>query len=244
MTSATTKEIERKLRYATDGLFTFHNCDFMQDPKFLEAYRYGMINGRPDLSIEWRVHLALWCANQCATLDGDFVECGVHTGIMAGSILTWLNFESFQDKKYYLLDTFEGIPHEQISDAEVALGVHQMNRKYPRGDETYLLAVEKFKKWKNTTIIRGKVPDTLNKITSKKIAFISIDMNVVAAEIAAAEHLWPKLTPGGMILLDDYGWEAHIHQKIAFDEFADSNRINILSLPTGQGLIMKPFSTK
>ncbi|CAM8660247.1 Macrocin-O-methyltransferase [Oxalobacteraceae bacterium] len=241
MTTTTADEVERKLRYATDGLFTFHNCDFIQEPRFQEAYRYGMVNGRPDLSIEWRVHVALWCASQCAAIEGDFVECGVHTGILAGSIMTWLDFDLIEDKKYYLLDTFEGIPVEQISNKEADL-IEHMNRKYPIGDATYLMAKAKFKKWDNAKIIRGKVPDTLNQVESKKIAFLSIDMNVASAEIAAAEYFWPKLQPGGMILLDDYGWDAHIYQKLAFDEFAKHKSVNILSLPTGQGLLMKPSS--
>ena len=42
MTTTTADEVERKLRYATDGLFTFHNCDFIQEPRFREAYRYSV----------------------------------------------------------------------------------------------------------------------------------------------------------------------------------------------------------
>jgi hypothetical protein len=44
------------------------------------------------------------------------------------------------------------------------------------------------------------------------------------------------------MLLDDYGWDAHIYQKLAFDEFAKNKSVNILSLPTGQGVLMKPHS--
>jgi hypothetical protein len=43
------------------------------------------------------------------------------------------------------------------------------------------------------------------------------------------------------MLLDDYGWESHIQQKIAFDEFALRHGIQILSLPTGQAILMKPY---
>jgi hypothetical protein len=98
----------------------------------------------------------------------------------------------------------------------------------------------KFARWPNATLIRGRVPDTLAEVTSQRFAFASIDMNVVEPEIAAAEWLWPKLVPGAFVLLDDYGWAPHIHQKRAWDVFAKSKGIEILSLPTGQGLIMKP----
>jgi O-methyltransferase len=65
-------------------------------------------------------------------------------------------------------------------------------------------------------------------------------MNCVIPEIEAAEFFWDKLVCGGVIVLDDYGWKGHHLQKQAFDEFAAKRGIKILSLPTGQGLIIKP----
>lgn len=241
MTTTHQPSSKKTLKYSTDGLHTFHNCDFIQHPRFQQAYQYGLVNARPGISIEWRVHVALWAATQCAYLEGDFIECGVHTGILSGAVMTWLNFEKMSSKKYYLLDTFEGIPLEQISTAEFNIGVAHMNRKYNFGDKTYLDVKEKFKKWENCKVIRGKVPDTLGQVDSKKFSYVSIDMNVTAAEIAAAEFLWPKMVPGAIMLLDDYGWESHIQQKIAFDEFALRHGIQILSLPTGQAILMKPY---
>jgi O-methyltransferase len=234
--------MSRAFKYSSDGLHTFHNCDFIKHPRFQQAYKYGLINARSGISIEWRVHVAIWAASQCAPLQGDFIECGVHTGILSGAVMTWLDFERMSNKKYYLLDTFEGIPLEQISTTEFSMGVAQMNKKYDFGDKTYLGVKEKFKKWKNCNVIRGKVPDTLTQVKSEKFSYVSIDMNVTAAEIAAAEFLWPKMVPGAIMLLDDYGWESHIQQKIAFDEFALKYGIQILSLPTGQAILMKPYT--
>jgi hypothetical protein len=64
-------------------------------------------------------------------------------------------------------------------------------------------------------------------------------MNVVQPEIAAAEYFWDKLVQGAVLILDDYGFPQHIHQKIAFDDFAKQRNQTILSLPTGQGIIIK-----
>jgi hypothetical protein len=62
-------------------------------------------------------------------------------------------------------------------------------------------------------------------------------MNCVAPEIAALEFFHPKMVKGGVIVLDDYGFPKHIHQKKAFDQFAVEKGISILALPTGQGII-------
>jgi hypothetical protein len=37
------------------------------------------------------------------------------------------------------------------------------------------------------------------------------------------------LVPGGIIVLDDYGWRKQINQKIAFDRFADARKISVLT---------------
>ncbi len=65
-------------------------------------------------------------------------------------------------------------------------------------------------------------------------------MNTRDPEIAAAEYFWDKLVSGAAIVLDDYGWRKHIEQKRAFDDFASRRGVQVLSLPTGQGLILKP----
>ena len=69
-------------------------------------------------------------------------------------------------------------------------------------------------------------------------------MNCAYPEVAAVEYFYDKLVPGGIILLDDYGFSAnnkeYIHQKNAHDELARKKGIQILSLPTGQGMIVKP----
>lgn len=71
--------VQGPLTYNQDGLATRHNADFMRDPRFIEANRAAMVDCHPGTRIEWRIHVALWCATQALRLGGDFVECGVHT---------------------------------------------------------------------------------------------------------------------------------------------------------------------
>jgi O-methyltransferase len=51
---------------------------------------------------------------------------------------------------------------------------------------------------------------------------------------------WDKLVKGGVMILDDYGFPGHINQKKAFDQFAFERGVQILYLPTAQGIIIKP----
>ncbi len=232
--------VQGPLAYHQDGLATQHNADFMRDPRFSAAYQAGMENGNPSTRVEWRVHIALWCATQALQLDGDFVECGVHTGILSGAVMTWLDFAKQEKRRFFLFDTWAGIPVEQMSAAEKPGGEH-MNRKYQNGDALHADVLKKFSRWPNAVVVRGRVPESLDAMRDHhKVAYASIDLNVTEAEMSAIEFLWPRMVSGGFVLLDDYGWAPHIHQKHAWDAWAARTGVMILALPTGQALIRKP----
>jgi hypothetical protein len=65
-------------------------------------------------------------------------------------------------------------------------------------------------------------------------------MNIANPEVAAMEFFWEKLVPGAVVLLDDYGFQDYCEQQQALDEFALSKGVSIATLPTGQGLLLKP----
>jgi transposase len=57
---------------------------------------------------------------------------------------------------------------------------------------------------------------------------------------AKTDRIDGETISGGIIVLDDYGWRKQINQKIAFDRFSELRNVKVLSLPTGQGIIIKP----
>ncbi len=237
--------VQGPLTYNQDGLATQHNADFISDPSFREAYNAGIENANSNTRIEWRVHIALWCATQAIGLPGDFVECGVHTGILSGAVMTWLDFARHAPRRFYLFDTWSGIPVQQVSEAEKRFGILEMNRKYQHGDSRFSEAQLKFSQWPNAVLIRGRVPESLSALNdSARIAYASIDLNVAEAEMGAIDVIWPKMVSGGLVLIDDYGWASHANQKRAWDEWAHRTGVMILTLPTGQALLRKPCAGK
>lgn len=222
--------------YQTDSLITSNNCDFIEEPRFAKAYAAAVATKPWDgFTLQWRVYIACWFANHVKHLDGDFVECGVNTGAYARAVIEYVNFPEL-NKKFFLFDTFGGLVFEQISESEKEIGLDQL---YQNNYKDVYSQVKKTFAPFNVEVVKGAVPSTLSACTSENIAYLSIDMNVTEPEIAAANYFWDKIVKGGVVVLDDYGFPPHINQKRAFDKFAKQKNVEILSLPTGQGIIIK-----
>ncbi|MEO8714367.1 MAG: TylF/MycF/NovP-related O-methyltransferase [Acetobacteraceae bacterium] len=232
------------LDYSFDamGLRAFgKSTEFLRDERFVRAHARGWAcagRKRRHLDdIRWIMHVALWAASQAARLPGDFVECGVDTGMLSVAICDWLDFNGL-DKDFWLFDTFKGIPESQMSEVERTGMAGWHNRECY--EECFTVAQANFSPWPRCRLVRGEVPDTLAAFPlDRPVAFLSVDMNILLPEISALDFFWDCLVPGGIVLLDDYGWVSHSDQRAAFDAFARAHGTLVLSLPTGQGLLIR-----
>ena len=217
--------------YTHDGLRTAHNHTFIDAPDFQRAYRRGVQAAGWDYEIYWRVHVILWAAGTAQTVPGAFVECGTGRGFMASAICENIGWDH---RPFYLFDTFQPGSVSPGSDERHATS----SPYYAHGSEGVR---ENFREWAGVRLVVGTVPDSLAQVDVGSVAFLHIDMNDPGPEAAALRHFWPSLSPGAVVVLDDYayqGFEAsHRSANVVASEFGFS----ILSLPTGQGLTIKPF---
>lgn len=68
------------------------------------------------------------------------------------------------------------------------------------------------------------------------LAFAELSTGDEQAELASLPYLIGCLNPGGLIVIDDYGWGPWISR---YDEAAQRVGASIFSLPTGQGVLIK-----
>lgn len=227
--------------YEEDGLRSVHNHDFLRDASFGKAYERGC-RAASDYQWHWRVHIGLWAAFAASKLVGDFVECGVNRGFLSSAIMEFLDWDSLK-KTFYLLDTFEGLDPRYVSDEDRERGAIEENEAalergfYAKGVEP---VAANFSQWKNVRIIQGSIPQTLGQVDTRSVAYLHLDMNCSPPEIAAITFFWERLLPGAVVLLDDYAYRGYESQKHAMDAFARQRQVMIASLPTGQGLLLKP----
>jgi hypothetical protein len=227
--------------YDRDGLRSVHNHDFMNDPAFSRAYERGCL-AAADYRWQWRVHIGLWAATTASKIPGDFVECGVNRGFMSSAIMEYLDWDSL-DKTFYLLDTYEGLDEHAITPPELDGGAMARNDA-ALASGFYVQDVEavraNFAQWDKVRIIKGPIPNTLSRVESPNVSYLHLDMNTSLPEVAALEFFWDRLAPGAVVLLDDYAYRGYEPQKRAMDAVAVEKEVAIASLPTGQGLLVKP----
>jgi hypothetical protein len=145
-------------------------------------------------------------------------------------------------KRFFLVDTFSGPVVSQYSSEEVKLGrLDLAEDAIARG--AYVTDLERvrtnYSEWPNVEIVQGVVPEVLPNLDVQNMAFLHLDMNCAYPERAALEYLWDYLSPGALVLLDDYSYAGNDSLADAIDSAAASLGTQVLSLPTGQGLIIK-----
>ena len=230
--------------YARDGLISVHRHAFMDDPVFQRAYQRGVdaLGGHDQYGWQWRVHIGLWLAASASRLDGDFVECGVSYGFLSSAVMEFLDWDRL-DKTFYLLDTFAGLDPRFVTAGERRAGAPKKSEWLLRSGK-YVSSVDSvranFAQWRNHRIIVGAVPETLEQVDARAVAFLHIDMNCAPPEVAALRYFWPRLSPGAFVLLDDYAYRGYEEQRLAMNALASELGVPICALPTGQGLLIKP----
>ncbi len=163
-------------------------------------------------------------------------------GFLSTAIFKNLDWNALE-KNIFLIDTFSGPNNEQFNEAEVEAGrVDEVEYLKRIGGYNYSLkgVTENFGEWKNVNIVQGLIPDVLKSIDVNKVCYLHIDLNCVLPEVESLMYFWDKMVPGGVILLDDYAFRGFELQGEAMRNVAKEKCVEILSLPTGQGLLIKP----
>lgn len=171
-------------------------------------------------------------------IEGNIVECGVWKG---GSMMaiaeTLLNLKN-TDKNLYLFDTFEGMPppteSDRAIDGESAAEILHRSDK-TRADSAWCCAsLDIVKNSMRSTgypidkihFIKGMVEQTIPASAPEKIALLRLDTDWYESTRHEMHHLFPRLTKGGVLIIDDYGhWQG---ARKAIDEYLDENNIKIM----------------
>lgn len=220
-----------KRDYDEDGLVSSRLRSFENDLLFQTAIAGTAQEIGDDYGIRWRSHVFLWCLNSVKSRGGDAVELGTGNGWMFTLGKHYDALDSFTN--IYLVDRYEKNQVSTLSGEPVPGRVSRYYIECPEKLE------RRFSKLSNVKIIQGNVPQIVTTILSKKtISFVHVDLNAAVPTVEGLELLLPYMVSGSIILLDDYGQPEFIETHEMVNSLAERHNLTVLSLPTGQGLIL------
>jgi hypothetical protein len=163
----------------------------------------------------------------CVTRDieGDFAECGVWRGGSVLAMILTLQALGVTDRDIHLYDTFEGMtePTEHDTSPVEAPALQTWAdaqsrdaRPWPEFFEPEVFNEEGVRELLLSTgypaerlhFVRGPVEETLPGRAPERLALLRLDTDWYESTRHELEHLYPRLAPGGVLIVDDYGhWE-------------------------------------
>jgi O-methyltransferase len=157
------------------------------------------------------------------TLDipGEIVECGVFRGSSLTAMALYLKQRRVA-KRIFGLDSFEGFDEHVHKDLQLG-GADDKEKRVHGFDQTSLSHVySKLKRLDLTTsvtLIQGYFSETLHKLPENRFSFVHLDCDIYASYKEALEYFYWRMSPGGIILLDEYNDPPWPGCNIAVDEF-------------------------
>jgi len=152
---------------------------------------------------------------------GMLAECGVYRGgtlVPTGLFLKQNNIA----KIVYGFDSFQGF--DASVDSEIALGGSDSADKRRGGfsDTSLEYVAAKVRRWgvqQQVRLVRGYLERTLPLHAQERFCFVHLDVDIYESYRLALEFFYPRMTPGGIILLDEYNDPPWPGCNKAVDEF-------------------------
>jgi O-methyltransferase len=186
-------------------------------------------------------------------IPGGIVECGVWRGgmMMAGAKTLLALGETRRD--LYLFDTFEGMV--QPTDRDLDSGGTPAAQKFrtvarvgEEGSDWCFASLAEVTRNLHSTdyppermhFVKGKVEDTLPASAPDEISILRLDTDWYESSKHELVHLFPRLQPGGVLILDDYGhW---VGSRQATDEYLQEHqlRLHLVRVDSACRVAVKP----
>jgi hypothetical protein len=90
-----------------------------------------------------------------------------------------------------------------------------------------------------TKFREGWIPNTFIGLERKQYAFAHIDVDLYQSTLDCCTYFYPRLTPGGILLFDEYGFTSAHGEKVAVDEYFADKPERPIAFITGQALVLK-----
>jgi hypothetical protein len=162
------------------------------------------------------------------SVAGDLAECGVFEGATGYQLC---RFAAAHGRKVHLFDSFRGLSAPNRNDGTFWTAGHlSASEQLVRDNLKEFDCFETFPGW---------IPEGFAGVADRKYAFVHVDVDLEQPTFDSIAFFYPRLSAGGVIMLDDHGYDTCPGARKAALEFMADKPEPVLDLSTGQGLIIK-----
>jgi O-methyltransferase len=134
----------------------------------------------------------------------------------------------------YLCDTWEGVVKAGPADPHYRGGEHEDSSMEMVRALLGRLGVQ------HAELLQGVFPDdTGSRVTADAFRLVHIDVDVYESAADTFDWAWPRVSAGGVVVFDDYGWPATPGVARFVDEQRGQPDRLVLHNLNGHGLIVK-----
>jgi O-methyltransferase len=173
----------------------------------------------------WTLHNML---QQALHVPGDVAEAGVFKG---GTALLLRKGIEGHGRALRLFDSFEGMAHTSAQ-----LDRHRQGDFSDTSVEgvTAVVGNDPFIDYR-----KGWIPETFTGLEPTRYCFAHIDLDLHQSIIDSLQFIYPRMSQGGVIVLDDYGFASCPGARLAVDAYFEDKPERPLALQTGQAIAIK-----
>jgi O-methyltransferase len=203
---------------------------WLADRQFQGYYRLVKRNTLVDV---WRLY-ELWAlVSELRDVPGAIVEVGVWRG-GSGALMAACAAEAGVDDPVYLCDTWEGVVKTGEIDTYYRNGKHDDTSR-----KTVEVLVAKLG-LSNVHLLEGVFPDVTGaEVAEQQLRLCHVDVDVYQSAFDVFEWAWPRLSRGGVVVFDDYGFPACPGVTQFVDEQRGLADRLVLHNLNGHGLVIK-----
>ncbi|WP_163548510.1 TylF/MycF/NovP-related O-methyltransferase [Candidatus Frankia nodulisporulans] len=171
-------------------------------------------------------------------IPGDIVECGVWAGGSTMAAARTLLELGDTSRHLYLFDTFEGMSAptdlDVAPDGQTAAGLLSRSDRGKADSAWCVVSIDEVRAnvarigypADQVHFIQGKVEDTVPEHAPEQIALLRLDTDWYESTRHEMEHLYPRTTASGVLIIDDYGWWKGAQQAV--DEYVAAHELPLL----------------
>lgn len=178
-------------------------------------------------------------------IPGDIVECGVWRGGSMHAVARTLTNCGDQTRELYLFDTFEGMTEPTEADVrQDGMAAADLLATKERSSNVWAFASLEdvragFKDVpypsERIHFVKGRVEDTVPAEVPDTISILRLDTDWYESTAHELLHMWDRLVPGGVLMIDDYGhWKG---SRQATDEFIERTGAQLLLIRMNSGRV-------